>query len=253
MAEAITGESGFEAAQQKVAAGLPAMVGACGQNLLMLALSGPASGAELDPDAPHVNLLVVLQDAGTDACKLLREPLQSVQSQLRCAPLVLSREELERGADVFPEKFHEIRRAYRVIHGPDLLASLPIEFRDLRLACEHDLRNIAVRLRRAWLLDSPRPAPLMWVLTAIVPELLGVLRIVLEHQGLRVGVGPEALVTEVARRYDADAQQLEAAIRLRSRPDAEWPEVEAAYELVVRLTELACKDVDRWTSTSSGS
>jgi hypothetical protein len=247
MAEPITVEGGFEAAQQSVARALQAMTGACGQNLLMVALFGPASGGEHDPDAPQVNVLVVLQDAGTERCRALREPLQAMQAQLRCTPLVLSREELERGADVFPEKFHEIRRAYRVTHGPDLLAGLPIEFRDLRLACEHDLRNIAVRLRRAWLLDSPKPAPLIWALSAIVPQLLGVLRIVLEHDGLAVGASPDTLVAEIAGRYETDIEQLRAAMLLRTKTDAAWPEVESAYEMIVRLTERACLSVDQWT------
>lgn len=247
MAEANAGERGLEAAQQKAARGLQAIAGACGQNLLMIALYGPSSGGEHNPEAPQVNLLIVVQDAGIDPCRALREPLQAVHALLRCAPLVLSREELERGADVFPEKFHEIRRSYRVVHGPDLLAGLPIEFRDLRLACEHELRNIAVRLRRAWLLDSPKPAPLIWVLTSVVPQLLGVLRVVLEHDGFAAGASPEALVGEVAARYGEDAAHVRAAILLRDHPDAAWPEVEASYALIVRVTERACRSVDRWT------
>lgn len=216
-------------------------------NLVMAALYGSAARGDFEPETSDVNLLLVLDDAGPAALRELGELLQAAKVQIRCAPFVLSREEILRGADVLPIKLHEIRRCYKMLCGEDLLSNLRIEFKDLRLACEHELRNVTLKLRRTWLMERPRPTPLLWGLHLFVPQMLGVLRVVFEHDGLDPAASTEQFMAEVSKRYDVEPRVLREALQTRHRPDSTWPEVERSYEVVLDLLGRASRQVDQWS------
>lgn len=217
-----------------------------GENLRMVAVYGSAARGDFDPAHSDLNLLIVLEDAGANACLSLGELLQPARARFRCAPFVIAREELVRGADVFPIKFHEIRRCYRVLRGEDLLKDLVIDFSDLRHACEHELRNMTLKLRRTWIMEHPRPAPLVRALNLFVPQLLGVLRVVVEHDHVDPACSSDAFLAEVSRRYGVQPQALSDVIALRHRPDADWPAVDRAWHVVLDLAGQACRAVDQW-------
>ncbi len=217
-----------------------------GDNLRMAAVYGSAARGEFDPAHSDVNLLIVLEDAGPNVCVTLGELLQPARVRFRCAPFVIAREELVRGADVFPIKFHEIRRCYRVLRGDDLLEGLGIDFADLRHACEHELRNITLKLRRTWIMEHPRPAPLVRALNLFVPQLLDVLRVVLEHDHFDPACSNDSLFAELSRRYGVQPQDLKDVIALRHRPDADWPAVDRAWHTVLHLAAQTCQAVDQW-------
>src|SRR5690606_26976648 len=67
------------------------------------------------------------------------------------APVLLSLDEIENGADAFAIEFHDIRRAYRVLHGADLVATIDIDASHHRHQVEHELRSRHVRLRERYL------------------------------------------------------------------------------------------------------
>ena len=236
----------LEAAREQASALVQSLADLASSNIVMAALYGSAARGDFDPEVSDLNLLLVLDDAGPVALQELGELLQAAKTEIRCAPFVLSREEVLRGADVFPVKFHEVRRCYRMLHGEDLLSPMRIEFKDLRLACEHELRSMTLKLRRTWLMERPRPTPLIWGLHLFVPQLLGVLRVVLEHDGLDPSASTDQFMAEVARRHDVEPGTLKAAVMARHKPDIAWAEVEKTYAVVLDVLGRASRQVDQW-------
>jgi predicted nucleotidyltransferase len=243
----MTGNLG--ATRERIAPLVKALADAAGKNLLMAAVYGSAARGDFDPDRSDINLLVVLEDVSTTALRKLVSVLQMAKAQDRCAPFILSREELERGVDVFPVKFHEIRRFYEIVHGDDLLASVRVEFRDLRLACEHELRNATLKLRRAWIAEQPKPDLAVFVLRQFVPQVLDVLRVVLEREGFKGEMTGDGLAIEIALRFDLDVTRLKKAVATSCDPRAPWPPVEAAYDTILTLLDRATRLVDHWSAT----
>lgn len=237
----------LEAAQQQVSLLVRDLVGVAKGNLVMAALYGSVVHGDFTGGRSDINLLLVFDNVGVGALREVSELLQNAMLQIHCAPFVLSRDDLVHGGDVFPIKFHEIRRFYEVVHGQDLLAGLNLDFHDLRLSCERELRNAALELRRTWLLERPRPGPLVRALRTFLPPTLGVLRVVLEHDGFDANTTSDVLLGEIARRFAVDLDGLRSAIEASHDRDGQWQRVEAAYEVVLGLLDHASRHVDGWT------
>src|SRR5579864_2088831 len=95
---------------------------AAGPNLESVTLYGSAVSGDYEADYSNVNLLVVLKD--TSLPKLLAlAPAITDWTQLRHpAPLLITRSELERSADVFSIELVDMQRQHRVLVGTDVIA-----------------------------------------------------------------------------------------------------------------------------------
>lgn len=213
-----------------------------GGGLAMAALYGSAARGDFDPGQSDVNLLLVLADPGPDTLDRVADLLQDARLRFRCAPFVVGREEMSGSMDVFAVKYSEIRRSYRLLRGEDLLAGLSPDPAHVRLECERELRNLTLKLRRAYLAFRPGASALVGALHRFLPQFLSILRFWTDHRGtVREG---EDLVAAVSRHFGVPENGFREAEALRHRPDAPWPEVEKAFRLVLDLLDRVTRDVD---------
>ncbi len=214
-----------------------------GERLLCAALYGSAARGDFKPASSDLNLLLVVSEASLDVLSGCAAPLQAARGELRCAPLLLTRDELERAADVFPLKLLDIRRCHRLLLGEDLLGGLRIEFHDLRLACEHELRNIALKLRHAFLLGSPDAARLAAALHQFAPQLLAVLRLLAEHEGAACPT-QETTCAWSARRFGLSEAPLRAVLALVPASPPPWPELQRSFAAFLAVVDGVSRAVD---------
>jgi hypothetical protein len=125
---------------------------AFGDELVAVLLYGSAARGDYREGVSDLNLLVVLRS--TEAATLRRgSALAREWAQAgNPPPLVLGETEWRKSADVFPIEYTDIRDAHLVLHGTDPFAGLRIEWSDLRLQCEHELKSKQIRLREHFLL-----------------------------------------------------------------------------------------------------
>ena len=213
-----------------------------GGGLVMAALYGSAARGDFDSEQSDANLLLVLADPGPDTLDRVAGLLQEARLRFRCAPFVVGREEIRSSLDVFAVKYSEIRRSYRLLRGEDLLAGLSPDPAHVRLECERELRNLTLKLRRAYLAFRPNAPALVGALHRFLPQFLSILRFWADHRAsAREG---EDLVAAVARHYGVPEVGFREAAALRHRPEAPWPEVEKAFRLVLDLLDRVTRDVD---------
>ncbi len=62
-------------------------------------------------------------------------------------PFILTMDELQKSADVYPIKFLDISQNHKVLVGSDPFDKVEVHQENLRLRCEQELRNMALRLR----------------------------------------------------------------------------------------------------------
>lgn len=106
-----------------------------------------------------VNLLLVLESASPDVLLTLDTAFAGWARSHQPPPLLLSRPEWRRAADVFPVEITDIRGAYRLLRGVDPLAEVRVERSELRAALERDLRGRLLRLRQGFVALAADPAP----------------------------------------------------------------------------------------------
>jgi len=119
-----------------------------GGDLHAILLYGSAARGMYREGVSDINLLILyhrvtplqLAQFGKKAGPLIRKR--------QITPLLMSREEFLRSADVFPLEYIDIRNAHRVLFGPDDTASLELTLKNLRHQAEERLRGNLNQLRQ---------------------------------------------------------------------------------------------------------
>src|SRR5580704_16872033 len=92
---------------------------AAGENLQSLVLYGSAATGEFHDDFSNVNLLCILRETSFAKLAAMAPAVEWWTRKKRHAPLVLTREELERSADVFSIELLDMQQRHRVLFGDD--------------------------------------------------------------------------------------------------------------------------------------
>lgn len=123
-----------------------------------------------------VNLLLVLESATPDVLGALTTPFAYWARSNQPPPLLLTRAEWRRAADVFPVEITDIRSAYRVLRGDDPLVDVAVRPADLRAALERDLRGRLLRLRQGFVALAGSPTTLAVLARDTAPSVMVLLR-----------------------------------------------------------------------------
>lgn len=121
---------------------------AAGPNLKSVILYGSAAAGDYVPEHSDINLLCVLGETSFLAIANLAPAVEWWARQKHHAPLLMTVEELRRGADVFSIEFLDMKRSYRVLWGDDVLKDLEIPMKFHREQVEYELREKTILLRQ---------------------------------------------------------------------------------------------------------
>jgi len=133
--------------------------------------------------------------------------LQSLKP-LKEIPLVMTKEELTDGVDVFPIEFLNIKQHYKVLHGEDCLAGLIISKKHLRHQLEFEFRSKLIHLRTEYLQFKGKD--LEHLILASVPTLMPILGALVNLKDLRNDwTDANELFRIVSDGYGIDTQVLE--------------------------------------------
>jgi hypothetical protein len=125
---------------------------ASGENLQSVILYGSAADGEFHPDFSNVNLLCILRESSFTRLTAMAPAVEWWTRQKHHAPLVLTREELERSTDVFSIELLDMQQRHRVLFGDDVLSGLHIPLDLHRAQLEYELREKLILLRERLLL-----------------------------------------------------------------------------------------------------
>jgi len=121
---------------------------AAGANLKSVILYGSAAAGDYLPEHSDVNLMCVLGETSFASIAALAPAVEWWGKQKHHAPLLMTVEELQHGADVFSIEFLDIQQNYRVLWGEDLLKGLEIPMKFHRAQVEYELREKTILLRQ---------------------------------------------------------------------------------------------------------
>lgn len=122
--------------------------GAAGANLKSVILYGSAAAGDFIADYSDVNLLCVLGETSFAAIVQLAPAVEWWAKQKHHLPLLMTKEELQRSADVFSIEFVDMKRHYRVLWGEDVLKTLEVPMTLHRAQVEYELREKTILLRQ---------------------------------------------------------------------------------------------------------
>jgi hypothetical protein len=142
---------------------------AAGENLQSVILYGSAAGGEFHPEFSNLNLLCIVREISFPHLTTLAPAVEWWTRQKHSVPLIFTREEVHRSADVFAIEFLDMQRRHRVLFGDDVLSSLHIPMHLHNAQVEYELREKLILLRESALLAANHSKRLWEVLLRSLP------------------------------------------------------------------------------------
>ena len=189
---------------------------ACGDNLHAVVLFGSAAAGDHLGKRSDYNILVVLNRLGVAELKTMAPAVRAWARRGNPPPLCFTHEGLQRTAATFPLELSDIKEAYRILAGEDLVRGLRVAPDHLRHQVDYELGGKLLQLRSQFVLNAGRPRQLTRVMVRSISSILvlcrGVLRL---HQPTVPAAKLEALRL-LAARLNADFSPLETIARLKA-------------------------------------
>ncbi|MBS1812734.1 MAG: hypothetical protein JST84_31490 [Acidobacteria bacterium] len=134
-------------------------------------------------------------------------------------PVYFTQDEFLQSLDVFAIEFRHMKRAYRVLHGQDLLATNEASKANLRMQIEYELRGKLLRLRSLYLPSSESVESLTRLMTDSIYSFVQFMRPILELVGEEPPLSRLATVRRLSEYLALDLSPLEQILRLREEDE----------------------------------
>lgn len=121
---------------------------AFGERLVSVVLYGSAVAGDRHEGFSDYNVLCILSEITARELADAADTFRWWRELGNPAPLLLTGREAARSADCFAIEFRDIQWQHRLLHGRDVIGSLPIDDIFYRAQVEHDLRAKFLRLRQ---------------------------------------------------------------------------------------------------------
>jgi hypothetical protein len=181
---------------------------AAGDNLQSVILYGSAASGEFQSEFSHLNLLCLLRETSFAQLATIAPVARWWQGQKHPVPLVLTREELERSADVFSIELLDMQQHHRLLFGDDALTGLRIAMHLHRAQVEYELREKLILLRQRLLEAAGNERRLWDLLLRSLPAFATLFR----HALIALGEAPlqskREAIQALAKRLQFDPSSL---------------------------------------------
>lgn len=209
------------------------MRSALGESLVCVIAYGSAIDAPGNAKPSDHLTMVIAKWLGANELNKARQGAQWWIEQGFPLPVFFTEQEFIDSLDVFAIEFRQMKRAYRVLHGTDLLADREAAKTNLRVQIEYELRGKLLRLRSLYLPMGDSVDKLTRLMTDSIVSFVRYMRPILEILGEAPPLGRRAAVQRISARLDLDLSPLERILRLRDEPvklmEVEAQDLFAAY------------------------
>jgi hypothetical protein len=204
-------------AEKQITEFISRLRGACGENLQSVILYGSAAGGEFHPEFSNVNLLCVLRESSFAALTAMAPAVEWWTRQKHHAPLVLTREELERSTDVFSIELLDMQQSHSVLFGDDVLSGLQIPLHLHRAQLEYELREKLILLRGRLLLAANKKKQLWELMLGSLSTFITLFRHALIALGDTPPKGKREAVQALAARIPFEPSAFLQLLDIRER------------------------------------
>lgn len=185
-----------------------------GDRVLSLIVYGSAATEEYAPKKSDVNILVVLDEEGIQNLQPVHEKIAGWHKH-KLHPLFLTEDYIDQSLDSFPIEFLNMKSAYRVLKGKDVLQPLEFDRRDLRLQCERELKGNLLHLRQRFILTRGKKIELLRLIKESVVAFTAIFRALLFLKGRDIPSDRESVIRQACADFEIDPDLFSKLIAIR--------------------------------------
>lgn len=212
-------------------------------NLVSVILFGSAVAGDFHPEFSNLNLFCVVRDSSFATFQALAPAVKWWDSQKQPPPLFMTRDEIERSADVFTIELLDLQQHHRLLFGEDVVKGLSIPENPHRVQVEYELREKLALLRQHALLAVGNDSRLWELLLRSVSSFATLFRHALIVVGHDAPAGKRQAVQTLASKLGFDAsgilQVLDVRERKSNRKQFDAADVFARYLAAVEHVAVA--------------
>lgn len=229
---------------------LPVLQRTFGENLHSVVLYGSVVSDRYTDRVSDANVLILLSISDPAAVARLGSTSWRVIRRYRINPLLLTTEEFENSADVFPMEYLDMKMKRQVIFGEDAVEGLSVTAANLRHQVEEQLRGSIAAFRRALLASRGKPRVMRRYLHDLFGSQHALYRGMLRLKGVdEPSHSPEKMIAEVGARFTVETAPLVDWLKLRGGEKLDAQDIATrSLSLLVELSRI----VDRMETATGG-
>jgi hypothetical protein len=217
-----------------------------GTNLESVILFGSMVAGDFHSEYSNVNLFCVVRDNSFAALQALAPAVKWWDAQKQPPPLFMTRQEVERSADVFTIELLDVKQHHRVLFGDDVFQNLSIPTNLHRAQVEYELREKLALLRQHALLASGHDSRMWEVLTRSVSSFATLFRHALMVLGPEAPVSKREAVLALAQKIGFDASGVLQVLDVReNKLDRKKLNVSDVFSRYLAALDQVTSAVDR--------
>ena len=186
-----------------------------GDDLIAIILYGSGARGEYVPKKSDINFLIVLSDTGIERLSSAASTVAKWRKRNVRTPLVMTKAYIESSLDTFPLEFFNIKSAYQVVCGQDVLKGLAITKDDLRLQCERELKAKLLLLRESFLEADDKSHLLRDLVGQSLSAFVSIFKALLYLKGEDVPEKNEAVLSATAQGFGLDVDLFHGLWRIK--------------------------------------
>jgi len=217
-----------------------------GDDLVCVVLYGSAAAGDFQEKVSDLNTLCVLKQAGMAQLEAAYPAVDWWLKKRQPAPILLSTEEVQNAHDAFAIEFLDIRAAYRILWGEDVIKPVEVEPQHHRHQVEHELRSRLLRLRERFLALQKDRRELKSLMTASVPTFATLFRHALLLAGVEAPVRKREIFQQAAERFSLSAAPFLKLLDVREgKQKIEDAGLHPLFEDYLKQITAAAQQVDK--------
>ena len=182
------------------------------------------------------NHLIILEKLNANILNEIKQEIINYHKKTKKYPLLLTKEELTDGLDVFPLEFLNIKLDHKILFGGGILKNLEFEKRFIRRELEFEFRSKLINLRQGYLeVESKKQFKL--IIGKAIPTLLPILNGLLFLKDIDIPESLDERLDFISKEYKVDLSVLK---NLENLTDEE----KSIKDLITLLSELG-KTLDK--------
>ena len=191
--------------------------------------------------APSLALVTSLDLADLGACAAR---VRRWQQGGAATPVVLTRREFARSLDAFPVEFGEIITHHETLHGDDPFAGLTVASRDLRRACESQIRSLLLHIREDYMEAAGAHRAVAAVVLDSAAEFRALLNLVARLAG---ETGDQRHLAQWAQeRLGLDGKVVSDVLHIANELERSGIDAARLFPQYLAVTEQLARHIDEW-------
>jgi hypothetical protein len=217
-----------------------------GEELISIILFGSGVGGDYVPGKSDLNFLVTLTEGGMEGFGKVLETVGRWRKRNVAIPLFMTREYLAGSLDAYPIEFLNMKRAYRVVSGEDVLAGLAFDPCHIRLQIERELRGKLLHLRSGYLATEGKAGKIRELIGISLTAFVSLFGAILYLKNMAIPAGKRDIITQGAAAAGIDAAVFLKCEQIRAKTDGfSAAEVQKVFGDYLAEVSRLCGMIDR--------